>query len=284
MSALASLLSTLNDGANWLGRVLAPVEGVPGVLSLTVVSVLTGAAMLLAFKHTSNQKAIKRARQQIRANLLAVKLFKDNVRVGLRAQARVFAGALKLLLNAVVPMLVMAVPMALFLAQLAAWYEFAPVPVGGETVVTLKLSGELGDPLPNVALAPDPAFEVITGPVQLVADREVCWHIRARQPGYHTLRFALGEPGDGPGVTKELTVGAGVMRVAPKRPARGALKDQLEYPREAAFVPVSVVKQIEIEYPPRSGRLSGSGNWLIYWFLASCVAGFCLRGVLKVNI
>ena len=77
----------LNTVANGLGRLLAPIGWLPGWLSATVVAVVTGVGMLAVFKYTSNQRAIKRARQRIRANLLAIKLFKDSVAVGLRAQA-----------------------------------------------------------------------------------------------------------------------------------------------------------------------------------------------------
>jgi hypothetical protein len=280
MGALAAILAALNALANALGAVLVPLAWVPAWVSLAAVSVLTGGAMLVMFKYTSNQRAIKRARRQIRANLLAVRLFKESVRVGVRAQRRVFGGAMKLLLYSVVPVLAMTVPMALFIAQLAAWYQTAPLPVGEETVVTVKLGGEPGAPLPAVSLAPDSAFEVLAGPVRATSAREVCWSIRARQPGYHVLKFVV----DGQEVEKELAVGRGVMRVSPIRPARGSLLEQLEYPRETAFGRDSVVQRIEIEYPTRAGRVSGTDNWLISWFVVSCVAGFCLRGVLKVNI
>src|SRR5262249_52500652 len=149
----------LNGVTNALGRVLAPIGLLPGWLSATLVAVVTGVAMLVAFKYTSNQRAIKRVRSDIRANLLTVKLFKDSFAVGLRAQGRVLRGAFRLLLLAVVPILVMAVPMVLLLAQLGLWYQAAPLPVGEEAVVTVQLSGEPGTPLPAVELSPDDAVE-----------------------------------------------------------------------------------------------------------------------------
>src|SRR5262249_599020 len=155
MSALTSIVVTLNAVASALGVVLYPIGWLPGWLSATLVSVLTGAVMLLAFKYTPNQRAIKRVRQGIRANLLAVKLFKDNIGLGLKSQARVFFGALRLLVLAVVPILAMIVPTGLLLGQLGAWYQAAPVPVGEETVVTMKLNGEPDAPMPKVELVPN---------------------------------------------------------------------------------------------------------------------------------
>jgi hypothetical protein len=214
MDALTSIVVGLNVGANALGRLLFPIGLLPGWLSATLAAVATGVGMLVVFKYTSNQRAIRRVRRDIRANLLAVKLFKDDVAVGLRAQGRVLLGALRLLLLAVVPILVMTVPMVLLLAQLGLWYQAAPLPVGEEAVVTVRLNGAAGTPLPAAELAPTDAVEDLSGPVRVLSQRDVCWNIRARQPGYHRLRFSI----DGQIVEKELAVGGGVMRVSTSRP------------------------------------------------------------------
>jgi uncharacterized membrane protein (DUF106 family) len=279
MNVLTSIVVALNALANALGALLYPIGLLPGWLSVTLVAVLTGAAMLLMFKYTSNQRAIKRVRCGIRANLLAVKLFKDNVRVGLRAQRRVLFGAFRLLLLAIVPILVMAVPTVLLVAQLAAWYQAAPLPVGEETVVTVKLNSAPDAPVPAVELVPTDAVEDLSGPVCAASEGEVSWNLRAREPGYHRLQFRI----DGQVVEKELAVGTGVMRVSPIRPARTLSEALLENPREEPFGGDSVVRSIEIEYPTRSSWTSGTDYWVIYWFAVSFVAGFCLRGVLGVN-
>ena len=46
--------------------------------------------MLVAYKYTSNQRAVKRARDDISANLLTLKLFKDNTPAVLRRRAVCF--------------------------------------------------------------------------------------------------------------------------------------------------------------------------------------------------
>jgi hypothetical protein len=274
MDALTDLVVALNAVANALGRVTAPIGLLPGWLSATLAAVLTGVAMLVGFKYTSNQRAIKRVRRDIRAHLLAAKLFKDSVTVGLRAQGRVLLGALRLLLLAIVPILVMTVPMVLLLAQLGLWYQAAPVRVGEEAVIVLKLNGDS-----TAELAPSDAVVDVSGPVRVISQREVCWSIRARQPGYHRLQFRVG----GQTVEKELAVGDGFMRVSTSRPAWNWWQAVLN-PRERPFGHDSVVKSIEIEYSTRSSWTSGTDDWVIYWFVVSLLAGFCLRGVLEVNL
>jgi hypothetical protein len=279
MDWLTSVIAGLNAAANAAGRVLFPIGYLPGWLSATLVAVATGVLMLVMFKYTSDQRAIKGVRRGIRANLLAVKLFRDNIGLGFRSQGRVLLGALRLLLFALVPILVMTVPMVLLLAQLGLWYQAAPLPVGEEAVVTLKINGDTESPMPAVELLPNDAVEDVSGPVRVTSQREVCWNVRGRRPGYHRLQFRI----DGQTVEKELAVGEGVMRVSTERPGRDWLK-VLENPREEPFGPESPARSIGVEYPPRPTWASGTDTWVIYWFVVAMVAGFLLRGALKVNI
>ncbi len=142
MDVLAQIAAWLNAAANALGGVLlAPSAfcraGSPPRSSRRS----TGVLLLVVFKYTSNQRAIKRVRDDINANLLALKLFKDSAAVSLRAQGCILVGAFRLFVLAIVPMLVMAVPVTLLLGQLALWYQARPLRVGEETVITLKLDG-----------------------------------------------------------------------------------------------------------------------------------------------
>lgn len=287
MDLLAQVVVWLNALANAVGRLLlAPISVLPGWLSATIVAGVTGVALLVVFKYTSNQRAIKRARDHIKANLLALKLFKESASVALRAQGSTLIGAFRLLVFAIVPLLVMIVPVLLILGQLALWYESRPLQVGQEAIITLKLNGNAGSPWPDVQLQPTDAVEVSAGPVRVLSKREICWNLRARQTGYHRLTFDVA----GEAVDKELAIGDSFMRVSAQRPG-WSCSDVLLHPWEQPFRPDSPVQSIEIDYPERDSWASGAGfrifgvsSWVIYWFVVSLVAGFCFRGVLNVNI
>jgi len=261
----------LNAAANALGQTLGFIGFMPGWLSATLIAVVSGIAMIVAFKWTSNQKAIKRARQDIRASLLTVKLFHDNMRAGFRAQSRVLLGAMRLLVFALVPILAMLAPMSLLLGQLALWYQARPLRIGEEAVIVLKLGGDAGAPMPTATLDPTNAIADVHGPIRIAAQREVCWNVRAREDGLHRLVFRVG----GYPVEKELAVGDGFMRVSLRRPD-WHWSDALFHPREAPFDPGSAVRCIDVAYPPRSSWTSGTDYWLYYWFAVSLLAGFLL--------
>jgi hypothetical protein len=188
-------------------------------------------------------------------------------------------GAIRLFVLAIVPMLVMVVPVVLMLGQLSLWYQQRPLRVGEDSVVALKVGGSHGEPMPAVAMEPTAAVEVITGPVRVPSQREVVWLVRAREPGPHRLSIRTGDQA----VTKELAVGDGFMRVSPRRPGWDWV-DVLLNPAEPAFPPSSPVRSIEVAYPERPSWTSGTDHWVIYWFIMSMVAAFCAKPVLDVNI
>ena len=68
-------------------------------------------------------------------------------------QGRILLGASRLLILAVVPMLVMIVPVWLLLGQMALWYESRPLRIGEEAVVTLQLQGDAASAWPDVRSA-----------------------------------------------------------------------------------------------------------------------------------
>jgi hypothetical protein len=279
MDLLAYVVAWLNAGADAFGRwALAPLGALPGWLSATLVSAATGVLFLWIFKYTSNQRAIKRVRSGIQANLLTLKLFKDSATVALKAQGRLLVGAGQLLVLAVVPMLVMLVPATLLLGQLALWYQARPLHVGEDAVVTLKLNGDAAAAWPEVRLEPAGA-KVTLGPVRVTSKRMICWNIRARENGYHHLVFHVnGQP-----VDKDLAVGDGFLRVSVERPG-WQWSEMLLHPWEKPFGPDSPVQSITIDYPPREGWTCGTDYWVLYWFAVSMVSAVCFLRVFNVNV
>jgi len=280
MDGLTQLVVWLNAVADALGRLLlAPLGVLPGWLSATIVSAATGVLMLLAYKYTSNQRAIKRVRDDINAQLLALKLFKDSASVALRAQGRLLVGAFRLMVLAVVPMLVMVVPVCLLLGQLALWYQSRPLQIGEEAVMTLKLGGTADSSWPDIRLQPMDAMEITLGPVRVLSKRIICWNIKARASGYQRVVFHV----DGQAIDKELAIGDGFMRVSTHRP-RWDWSEVLLHPGEQPFGPEAPVQSIEIDYPERDSWTSGTDSWVLYWFGVSMLAGLCFRPLLKVNM
>ncbi len=280
MSFFAQIIAWLNIPMNFLGKtLLAPIGVMPGWLSNTIISALVGVVLLIVFKYTSNQKAIGRVRDDIKARLLAMKLFKDNIPVVLRAQGRIFLDALLLLFHSLRPILVVIIPFCLILGQLGLWYQARPLKVGEEAVVTVQLAGSEDEPWPQIALDSSPDTKVTIGAVRIISRRQICWKIKAAENGYHHLSFRL----DRQQVGKELAVGEGFMRVSIERPCL-RIADLLMNPAEKPFGEDSSVCSIHIDYPERLSKTSGTDWWLIYLFVGSMVFALIFKPFFNVRI
>ena len=279
-SFLAQIITWLNVPANALGRfLLAPLGVLPGWLSNTIASAVVGVVLLIIFKYTSNQRAVGRVRDNIKANMLALKLFKDDISVTFQAQGRLFAGAFLLLFHAVRPMLVMIVPVSLVLGQLGLWYQSRPLLQGEQAVVVMELNDGSSSFRPEVSVEPASSVEVVMGPVEVLSKRQIYWEVKAIQNGYHRIIFRVGQQR----FEKELAIGDGFMRVSSERPG-WHWADILTHPLERPFGPDSIVRSISIDYPQRLSRTSGTNWWLIYFFIASLVFALIFKPFFKVRI
>jgi hypothetical protein len=280
MNFLTQILVWLNVPINFLGGIiLSPIAAMPGWLSNTIISAIAGILLMIMFKHTSNQAAIGRVKDTISANLLALKLFRDSLIVTLKSQGQIFKASFLLLVFSIVPMLVMIVPVTLLLGQMGLWYQYRPLKIGEEAIVTLKLNSNVESAWPTVNINPNPAFEVIAGPVHILDRRELNWKIKTINTDYTDMVFQI----DGREFKKQLAVGVTFMRLSTIRPA-WRFSEILLNPLEKPFAPDSLVQSISIEYPQRISFTSGTDWWVIYFFAASMIFAFLLKPFLKVKI
>ena len=280
MDFLAQLITRVNVVTNAAGKfLLSPLSGLPGWVSNGIISAAAGVLLLIIFKYTSNQKAIGQARDDIKAHMLALKLFKDSLAVTLKAQGRVFKGAFLLLFHAIVPMLVMIIPVVLLMSQMSLFYQARPLLGDEEALVVMSLNGDMETAWPEVSIESSGGAEVTTGPVRVFSKREIYWRIKALENGYGEIDFSVG----GQEVKKELVIGEGFMRVSSMRPGWN-WSEILMYPWEKPFGPDSAVKSISIGYPERPSRTSGTDWWIGYFFVVSMLFAFIFKPFLKVRI
>jgi hypothetical protein len=242
---------------------------------LLFVSVLAGAAMLLIFKATSNQKAIRRTRDLIRAHMLAMRLFRDDAGVVVASQKRVLRTNLTYLRFAVFPIIFILPPVVLIMVQLHLRYGAAPAPPGEPVVVTATFERAVDD---GATLEAPPGVAVETPALRIPYKREADWRVRPARAG----EFELVVKSKGRSYGKELVAGAGgAGRVSAKRVA--GLWAQLMNPGERPLA--SGVKTIEVKYPGRENKIFGLGvHWMLTFFVASLVAAFALKGVFKTEV
>ncbi len=273
---LSPLLAFLNPICTWLGDVVyAVLSPFPVWVGLTVISAVTGVVMLIAFRHTSNQKAIGKVKDDIKANLLALKLYKDELRVTFLSQARLLWAIVRLQRYVLTPVLLMALPMMVALAQMGIRYQWRPLRSGEQTLIKVHFAHGAGKSI-EVSIEPHPGLIVEVGPVP-GRDLSV-WRVRGGASGRHTLQFHL----VGETIEKELVVGDGFERVSALRPS-GRWTEQLFHPVEHRLAAESKVRSIEILYPSVDSWVRGADYWVVTFFIVSMIAALVLAPVFKVR-
>lgn len=289
------LLNTVLRAA--VSALLFPFRGLPPLVGLAVVSLLTAVGMLLVFKVTSNQAGIAAVKRQIHACLFEIRLFNDDLRAILRAQGELLRHNLRYLKFSVVPLLWMIVPLFLLIAQLQFQYAYEPLEPGRPAIVEMVLAEGWEEALPPEAVEvidgfPRPAAELVapegvrleTPGVWAPDVREMSWRLSGERPGDYELAVELG----GERFTKRLRVAEGERVAAagllsPIRPPRDVLL-QLVYPAEPPL-PKGPVESISVSYPGAEVWFFGwRTHWMVVFFILSIAFAFALRNRLGVSI
>jgi len=279
MDAVVSLLNTLFTAV--FGAVHGALRWLGPFWSLVGVSGLAGIGMVWLFGKVSNQDAIQTARDRLSAELIGLRLFKDDLRVFFAIQGQVGVWTLKYLRHSLVPMLILMVPTLIVLIQLNLHYGARPLRVGEATLVKVKLrdARTLPSGAAFVLSAPD-NVRVETPAVRIPELKEVCWRVRGQRPGRFDLTITQGQDV----LSKRAAVGGPLEGVSSTRSGAHWLT-RLIYPGEPRIPTQSAIELIEIRYPELELSFLGFHvNWLILFLAVSLIFGFAFKGVLGVQI
>lgn len=266
-------MDTLNSLLTRCGDLLFKPFTAHAALGLTVWSVVAGVIMAVIVGKTSNQRKLRRAADQSRAQLYAIKLFKDDLLVTFQCQVALLRATAARLWHSIPPMLVMIVPMLLVLVQLAMRFEFQPLVPGEQVVVAMRIKPDQWKKARKVELAPDQGFAVDTASLRDEKLSTLYWRVRADDTQPRVLRWDV----NGSPVTKVLPMAANHSQLVianPKRPGP-SLMDRIFFPAESALEISCPVESIELQLVPRNTPILG---WNIPWwgtfFLLSMIVAF----------
>jgi uncharacterized membrane protein (DUF106 family) len=272
MGALVHAVTAVFDG------MLAPFRGMNPLVGLSVVSVITGGVMLVIFRYTSNQAGIARAKDLIKAYVLEVRLFQDDLRLQMAAQRKILATNFRYMRYALAPMVVMLIPVLVILIQLDVRYARRPFRPGETTIV--KAAVEKGVDLSSVRLEAPDGIVIETEPMRIPDRSEVNWRVRVEREGSLPLTIAAGSDR----AVKLLESGDRVVKLAEGR-YRPSLLGDWEHPAERPLPKNGAIRSIEVAYPERDLRAWGFGmHWLVVFFVVSVAFGFAIKGFVGVEV
>jgi hypothetical protein len=263
MRMVNAVIGAIVDAMLW------PFQSWPPLAGLTVVSLLVAAALLVAFKLTSNQHAIASTRRRIQAGLYELRLFQDDPRLMPPIVFDLFREHATYLRYALVPLLWVAIPLTLLIAHLQAYYGYDGLHPGQTAVVTARLrpgAEVIGEP--QLTLDAPPGLRVETPSVWVPSRREASWRIAADREGDYDLRIIV----NGHAATKRVRVTSRIVARSPVRQT-GSVWTAWEYPAEAPLPADSPIEAITISYPEAT---IATMPWLIVFLLLTTL--FALAG------
>ena len=281
MSFINGILTGLLDALLYPLRELHPLVG------LTLMSMLTSAVVLLAYKYASNQPAVARAKQKIHAYLFEIRLFADDPRTILYAQLGILRHSIAYLKLSLLPMAWLAAPLLLLTAQMQSYYGYrAPQP--GQTFVvqaqiTEAAASVLSGRRPSASLqSNDPGLQVQTPAVWIPTQRRLAWRIALHSPGEYRLALSY----EGFTVEKSFDARSAIVSRSPHRPGTYLL-EQLLYPTEPPLPADSPLQSIDVQLQDAQLTipiLGWSWHWTTAFLVLTLVFVLALRNSFGVRI
>ena len=262
--------------------VLGPFESWPPLLVLVVLSAVFGVIMTVVFRYTSNQAKLRTVARRTKAQLMCLRLFKDDLGVAIRCQGSIIKAIGQRLWYSVPPMLVLIIPFVFILTQLALRYENRPLAPGESVIASLQLTPAGWDERESVLLRAPRAVTVETPALRDDAEQAIYWRLRLDEPTTEPLVFRVGY------YEAEKTLagsddGTGLLAVNARRAGTG-FWDRLLRPGEPGFTGEWPVCGIDLRYPARSTPVFGVDvPWWLTFLVLCMVAALIARPFLKVQ-
>jgi uncharacterized membrane protein (DUF106 family) len=256
-----------------------------------VVSVVVGLLMVVLFGYTSDQKAIGIAKDQLKAHLLAVRLYRDQIPVVMGSYGKILRGTGRYLKLAFKPLLYVIVPITLLIVQIDRYLGQTPLPVNAPFLLTVHLGEQSSnakaadqsmaiDAMNDVTLDLPPEITMTASPVHINADNEIVWRLAGSKEGKYEVKIAA----SGERVEKAVCIGSDLSRISTIR-LRGYFWERMFSSAEPALPENSPIESISINYPDRNIEIAGYGmNWIWLFFILSMVAGFIFKELLGIQI
>ena len=257
--------------------VLVPFRSVAPYWPLTVLAVLVAAGTLLVVGTLSNQARIGTTKNRIKAHLLELWLFRDDLRTVLGAQVRILGLNVRYVALTMKPMLVLLIPLTLIVAALEPWFGLRPLRPGEAAIISLRAVD--GKAAANASLVTGDGVVVETPPLRIAATNEIDWRIRVLKSGVHTVSIEVG----GQKHEKQIVASEQAARVTPSRTA--SFWETFLNPMEPTIPAAAMIERIDVHYPENTVTLFGwDMHWLVFFIGACFVFVFALRRPMGVQI
>jgi len=270
--------SSVNQAVNTIFDLwLWPFSGLSPVWQVFFTALPVTVVALLVFRFASNQAGITDAKNKIKAYLLELWLYKDDIGILLRAQGQVLRYSLIYMRFSLVPMAIMMVPFVFVIVQLETRFAFHGVEPGESVILAVTMDSDTPVSQLEADLSMPSVLVMDTPALRSDQTSQVFWRISADEPGRHAIEVHIGDSK----ITRQLVAGdeRGLWPTA----YRGSDWRVLGSAAEAALPDNGDIVMTEISYPRARAEFVGlsSASWWLLGF--SIIFGFLMRGMFGVT-
>jgi uncharacterized membrane protein (DUF106 family) len=259
------------------GYILKPFSALPPFVGLCFISAVTGVLLLKLYGLVSRQKKIRRAKDEINAHLLGIVLYKDDIRLCLKSQAKMLLANIKYLKQSLLPLVVLLVVCLPILGQLNLRYGYQPFNKGDKIPIIANFTNTTD--LTGISITTEDGLKVLTPALRIQELNQVVWKVQPLWPGTHKIEVGVA----GSTYNKELVVGDTADKVSSVR-LKSFLGSVL-YPGENLLPEESPIDSIEVPYRGGSVKIFGHNfHWLLIFCVVSIIAGLSFKRILNVEI
>jgi hypothetical protein len=256
---------------------LWPLHKLPPFWGIFFLSLLTSLFVLAVYRAVSSPKKVRDTKNQIKAHILAIRLYRDSWKVIVVSFFKSLYYTGKYFVLNLFPLLLVLPLMFLLFVQMDIRYGMRPFQVNEDIVVKAGFSQDIGTL--TIELQADPHFQIMMNSVFISALREVNWKLRASQNSAGDIAINI----NGITVRKKLFIGESVPALSNKKMAASSLAHFI-YPVEKLLTPASALKYISLQYPSRRiGFLGLHGHWLFYYFILTMIIALALKNKFGVE-
>lgn len=265
--------------------VFLPFLNLPPFYGLAFVAFLVTFFALVIYKYASNQRAIKRTKEKIKAHFVEFWIFRDDPLLILKAQAGILFNSFKYFIHALIPLVIMFPLVLLLFINCELRYHYRPFLPGETLLLKLKVSDEMWD---NSQFQIHPSSGLtLTAPPLKFKERdesgeqylEIDYRLQVNQVGRHFVQIFINN-------SKSLTFEIIADHLPGRRVTPLVSKNffsNLWYSGNNLLKSENQIQEIKVNYPKASVNFFGwKAHWVLPFLILIFIFAFILKPILKV--
>ncbi len=250
---------------------LLPFAKLPPFWGILFLSLVTSLFVLMVYRAISSPSRVKETKNQIKANILAIRLYRDFWQTIVSSFFKSLFYTGKYFVLNLFPLLVVLPLMFLLFVQMDIRYGMRPFRPGESITVKASFTGAIGTA--EAVIAPNAGYRTAMNPVYVDALHEVDWKLQALQKGKADIVITV----DGVTFRKNLLIGGGLPALSNKKMAASSLEHFI-YPVEKLLAPSTPLRSISIQYPARGISFLGfETHWLVWYLVLTMIIALALK-------